>query len=142
MMGIQAIEDLMQALHNRLSTHLAVQNALGDPARLYDSPPEDPVFPYMTYGPMRAENRSGDGVTSYKHSLSLHLWSQYAGRWEVLEMVEAISDALEDMPLSLPSGQDVVVTHTYLDVLRASDGRTYHGLLRLNLYTLTEEGDP
>ena len=71
----------------------------------------------------------------------MHLWSRYAGRWEVFEMVEAISDALEDTPLSLPSGQDVIITNSFLDVLRASDGRTFHGLLRVHLYTLTMEND-
>ena len=50
MRDTQILEETMQALHNRLSTHLGVLNVLGDPARLYDSPPEDPVFPYMTYG--------------------------------------------------------------------------------------------
>lgn len=139
MKDVRALEDVMQALHNRLSTHLSVLNVLGDPARLYDSPPEDPEFPYMTYGTLKAEDRSGDGLAQYKHSISLHLWSRYAGRWEVFEMVEAISDALEDTPLSLPSGQEVIVTNAFLDVLRASDGRTFHGLLRVHLYTLNLE---
>lgn len=52
-----------KAIHNRLSTDLGVQAELGDPPRLYDSAPEDPIFPYLTYGDMKSEDEGGDGVS-------------------------------------------------------------------------------
>ena len=45
--------EISKAIHALLSGHEEVQTVLGSPPRLYDSPPEDPVFPYLTYGPMR-----------------------------------------------------------------------------------------
>lgn len=124
-----------KALHNRLSTDLGVQNGLGDPPRLYDSAPEDPVFPYLTYGDLKCEDDSGDGVSRTLHKTSLHVWSRYAGRAEVLGILTQISAALNASPLSLEGGQEAVCVVPYVDVVRAKDGRTLHGLLRLNIYT-------
>ena len=59
---IDLTRDVAKAVHNRLSTDVGILSILGDPARLYDSAPEDPVFPYLTYGPMRSEDEGGDNV--------------------------------------------------------------------------------
>jgi hypothetical protein len=130
--------DIAKALHNRLAAHLMVQHRLGDPPRLYDAAPEDPVFPYLTYGDMRSEDNSGDGVRLIRHTVTLHIWSRYAGRTEVIEIISAVTRALEEMPLSVV-GNDLSVGIPYVDVLRAPDGRTLHGLIRLNIYDQTLE---
>lgn len=127
--------DVAKAVHNRLSTHLAVQQKLGDPARAYDAAPEDPVFPYLTYGDMRSEDQSGDGVFRFRHIMTLHLWSRYAGRAEVMDIISAVSGALHETPLSLAGGSEASAVIPYTDILRAADGRTLHGLIRLHLYS-------
>lgn len=130
-----------RALHNRLSTDLGVQNVLGDPPRLYDNAPEDPVFPYLTYGDLKCEDESGAGVLRSVHKVSLHVWSRYGGRAEVLDILTQISTAVSAGPLLLEGGQDAVCVVPYVDVVRAKDGRTLHGLLRLNIYTQILEAE-
>ncbi len=132
-------KDLAKAVHGRLAGHTGIHAVLGDPPRLYDSPPEDPVFPYLTYGDMRSEDLSGDGIGVMTHAFSLHLWSRYAGRSEVLDCVTLVAGALSSEPLPLEGGEVGLPIILYTDVLRAADGRTLHGLIRVKCHVQTPE---
>ena len=77
MSQLNPAREIAKTLHALLSDDVAVQAVLGVPARLYDNPPEDPVFPYLTYGPMRSEDISADGAVMSAHTLTLHIWSRY-----------------------------------------------------------------
>lgn len=113
-------------IHAALSDNLSVSLALGDPLRAYDDAPDNPVYPYLTYGNVRSTDTSGDGAPQSNHQISLHLWSRYAGRTEVLDLMRLVETALgADLPHT--------VTPLYLDVFRAPDGLTFHGLLRLSV---------
>ena len=128
-------EAIAKAVHSALSQNTAIQDALGTPPRLYDSAPEDPVFPYLSYGAMRREDVGGDETQLHLHQMTLHLWSRYAGRAEVLALlakVEAVVTDLEGLAEYLPTDSLVSATPLYSDILRAPDGRTHHGLLRLS----------
>lgn len=122
----------MQAdIHVALSDNLAISLALGDPVRAYDDPPDNPVFPYLTYGNVRSTDTSGDGAPQSTHQISLHLWSRYSGRSELLDLMRLVEAALDaDLPHT--------VTPLYLDVFRAPDGLTFHGLLRLSVILIME----
>lgn len=122
----------MQAdIHVALSDNLAISLALGDPVRAYDDPPDNPVFPYLTYGNVRSTDTSGDGAPQSTHQISLHIWSRYSGRSELLDLMRLVEAALDaDLPHT--------VTPLYLDVFRAPDGLTFHGLLRLSVILIME----
>lgn len=124
----------MQAgIHSALSSNQAVALslgepnwALGDPIRAYDDAPENPAYPYLTYGKVRSTDTSGDGAPQSTHQISLHVWSRYSGRTELLGLMRRIETALDaDLPYA--------VSPLYLDVFRAPDGLTFHGLLRLSV---------
>jgi len=138
MSDIQAAIEIAKAVHNVLSDNMTVKAALGDSPRLYDSPPEDPVFPYLTYGPMRSEDNSGDGAVITNHVMTLHIWSRYGGRAEVLGVLQAVTGALE-ASLSLPSIHVARSRVIYTDIFRAPDGQTLHGLIRFSVTTDREE---
>ena len=118
-------------IHSALSDNLAVTLALGDPVRAYDDPPDTPIYPYLTYGNVRSVDTSGDGAPQSTHQISLHLWSRYSGRAELLDLMRLIETALGE-------GMPQTVTPLYLDVFRAPDGITFHGLLRLSVTTAQE----
>jgi len=135
MTDFNAVSDVARALHTVLAGDFRVQNALGLPPRLYDDPPEDPIFPYLTYGPIRSEDNSADGARLTVHLITLHLWSRYSGRAEALELMGMVAAVLTDMPITL-SGAALVNRHIiYTDIFRASDGLTLHGILRLRVTT-------
>lgn len=135
MTDFNAALDVGRGLHALLSSSLLIRDRLGDPPRLYDDPPEDPVFPYLTYGPMRSEDISADGAVITAHMLTLHVWSRYNGRAEMLGLLGAITTALEadDLPLD---GAALVSRHILLtDIFRSPDGLTLHGVIRLRVTT-------
>lgn len=130
----QAVE-LAKAIHSTLSANIAVQSILGNPPRLYDHPPEDPVYPYLSYGPMRSEDIGGDTSPMTAHSLTLHIWSRYSGRAEVLNGLSAVSGGLETENISLSTGKLISSHIVFTDNFRAPDGRTLHGIIRLHVTT-------
>ena len=139
MSDMTAVIEVSKAIHALLSEDLGVQAALGTPPRLYDNPPEDPVFPYLTYGLMRSEDISADGAVMSAHTLTLHIWSRYGGRAQVMEVLAAVTSALQSGELSLPDINLARAQVSYTDIFRAPDGLTLHGLIRFSLTTDIEE---
>lgn len=112
-----------------------VKALLGDPARVYDDPPPDPAFPYVTLG--RVESRGSDaaGASGIEHALTLHVWSRYGGRAEALDIIAALRDALHDTDPAIEGRTLVFLFAQFSDVFRSGDGRTTHGVLRLRAMT-------
>ena len=123
-----------RALHSALSGDAAIKNALGDPARLYDFAPDDPVFPYLTYGPLRSEDISGDAAPMAAHTLTLHVWSRYGGRTQALEILGHMRRVIEE-DVTSDAAYIITAAVIFSDCLRAPDGRTTHGLMRVVIRT-------
>jgi len=135
MSDINQTHALAKAIHLALSGNVAVQSVLGQEARLYDHAPEDPIYPYLTYGPMRSADVGGDESPMTAHNLTLHLWSRYGGRAETMTMLQAVSGALESGSWQLTEGHLVSANVIFTDQFRAPDGHTLHGIIRLNATT-------
>ncbi|WP_017930150.1 DUF3168 domain-containing protein [Robiginitomaculum antarcticum] len=123
-----------RALHSALSGDAALRGHLGDPARLYDHAPDEPVFPYLTYGPMRTEDISGDMAPLTAHTLTLHVWSRYGGRTQTLRILGDLRRVVEEN-LSANDALIIAASVLFSDCLRAPDGRTIHGILRVSIRT-------
>ncbi|MCG8442229.1 MAG: DUF3168 domain-containing protein [Caulobacterales bacterium] len=128
---------LQKAVVSALSADVAVQGALGDPARIYDEPPDEVIFPYATFGQSETRPADGDAAPMHEHVLSLHVWSRYGGRREAKETVGLMREALHGAPLDLASDgwRLVNLRATFADVFRVGDGRTTRGMLRLRAVT-------
>jgi hypothetical protein len=113
----------------------SVRAILGDPARVYDEHPEDPVFPYATLGDVQSRPADSAGAPALEHGLTVHVWSRYGGRAEALDAAHALRAALHDQALTLTRRRLVFLFAGYTDVMRAGDGRTIHALLRLRALT-------
>lgn len=135
MSDFNSVADVARALHAALESDIRVKDALGDPARLYDDPPEDPVFPYLTYGPVRSEDNSVDGARLTAHLMTLHVWSRYTGRAEALALMGIIASVAVNAPMTLSQAALVNRHIIYTDIFRASDGLTLHGIVRLRVST-------
>ena len=129
-------ESLLRDIHATLSASPQITAVLGDPPRAYDEVPEAPTYPYLSYGAIRSEDRSGDGESMrISHQISLHIWSRYSGRAETLDLMGRVQTVLED-------GLPHAVVPLYADVFAAGRGgqltpNTRHGLLRLSIITET-----
>lgn len=126
---------LAAAIREHAMADAAVKAVLGDPARFYDDPPADPVFPYVSLGRVESRLSEASEAGGVEHAVTLHIWSRYGGRAEALDVIGALRAALHDAPLE-PAGRRIVfVFAQFADVFRFGDGRTTHGVLRLRALT-------
>lgn len=124
-------------LHQFFTQDPIVKNLFGTPPRIYDYTPEDPVYPYMTYGTVRSEDRSADEAEILSHTVTLHLWSRYSGRAEVLDLLATLSERFDAISADQGDYKINGLNVLYVDVFRARDNRTQHGLIRLSVQTET-----
>ncbi len=126
---------LAAAIRTAAMADAGVKALLGDPARVHDDPPPDPVFPYVTLG--RVESRPADSasVNAIAHELTLHVWSRHGGRAEALDILAALRTALHNAPLSVSGRTLVYLFASFADTFRSGDGRTTLAILRLRALT-------
>lgn len=129
---------LAAAIHQAAIADTGVQALLGDPARVYDEPPSDPVFPYVTLGRVETAARDASGSPTLEHALTLHAWSRYGGRAEAIDVIAALRERLHNAALAVTGRRLVLLLAQFSDVFRSGDGRTTHGVLRLRAITEPE----
>lgn len=109
-----------------------------DYAGVYDSVPDNAPFPYIVIGEPLETDFGVKLKTTYETSLTIHTWSDKAGKTESFALIEAVSNALaaslfvenyrvEDMK---------VTTRRIFDDI---DGVLRHGVYTVE-YTLTKRG--
>lgn len=127
---------LLGEIRDALLDHAPLQALVSD--RIYDEPPADAVFPYLTLG--RVESRPADAASreALEHVITLHAWSRHGGRAETLDIIAALRGALHNAPLAPDGHKLVLLLATFTDVFRSGDGRTTHGVLRLRAITEPE----
>jgi hypothetical protein len=130
---------IIEAVRARAMAQSAVKANLGDPARFYDDPPPDAVFPYATLGRVEARPSEASESQALEHSVTLHVWSRYGGRSEALDTIAALRAALHNAPLDIAGRRLVLALVTFTDVFRSGDGRTTHGVLRLRVISELED---
>jgi hypothetical protein len=125
---------LRAAIHTALRGDSALAAVLGD-NRIYDEPPRNAAFPYVTLGEARLMDSSGDGSETQEHQLTLHAWSRQGGHREAHVIAGALLQALDDAPLSLEDNRLVNLRFSLADIRRENDGKTYHALVRFRAVT-------
>ncbi|HVV63287.1 MAG TPA: DUF3168 domain-containing protein [Pseudolabrys sp.] len=125
---------LRAAVHDALIADASLTSLLGG-AKVYDQPPRDPAFPYVTLGETRISDYSAGDEPSEEHQLVLHAWSRQGGHKEAHMIAGALLSALDDAPLTLDDHTLVNFRFAVADVRREADGRTYHALVRFRAVT-------
>jgi hypothetical protein len=133
-MPTNASTALRAAVHDALMSDARVTSALGGP-KIYDEPPREAAFPYVTLGEARIADFSAGAERSEEHQLTLHAWSRQGGHREAHVITGALMQALDDAPLVLADHHLVNFRFAVADVRREGDGRTYHALVRFRAVT-------
>jgi hypothetical protein len=128
---------LRAAVHDALTNNPALVATLGG-AKIYDEPPREAAFPYVTLGEMRISDFSSGSPPGLEHQLTLHAWSRQGGQREAHVIAGALLHALDDAPLALSGHRLVNFRFAVADVRREADGRTYHALVRFRAVTEPE----
>lgn len=126
--------EIQRAVYQHLKASATLKAELGDPARIYDDPPADAVFPFLTLGEARTKDWPGiEG--GLEHELRLHAFSRYAGRREVKGILAAVYDELHDADIAI-TGHDLInFRFVFSDAFRPQDGETYQGVARFRAVT-------
>ena len=130
---------LLAGLQSALNNNVEVRAQLGTPPRLYDRrPPVDVVFPFLTFGDVRVEDRSGDGVRVEECTVNLHLYSHYQGRAEAMSILALVLEAVgrDRLRTYLPDCGRVVSRFT--DSFAARDSHSRHSVLRITVTLATD----
>jgi hypothetical protein len=120
---------------------LIVQTLKADPAivalvgpRVYDTIPDNPVFPYVSYGPVDTLQDDADCIGTQNLFIQLDAWSRAVGYPEVKKIADAVRDALHDKDLALTINALVVLQHRQTRTLRDPDGLTSHSAISLEAF--------
>jgi hypothetical protein len=125
---------LRAAIHDALSADGALTALLGS-AKIYDEPPREAPFPYVTLGEARVADFSTGTEPGEEHQITLHAWSRQGGHRQAHLISGALLQALDDAPLTLTDHRLVNLRFAVADVRREADGRTYHALVRFRAMT-------
>lgn len=125
---------LQRAVYAALIGDTELTTLLGG-AHVYDHVPRGTSFPYVTIGPSNERDWSTGLEEGHEHLLTLHVWSQAAGRREAQQLIGAIRARLHDQSLALAGYRLVNLRHEASETRREPDGKTIRGLVRLRAVT-------
>lgn len=129
---------LQKALIAHLKADAGVQGLLGEPARIWDAPPKDAVFPHLLIGRCESRPLAADGG-GVEHALTLTVASRFRGTEEAKAVLAAVRLALND---AVPEADGVRAANlrvTFADVFPGADGARTFAVLRVR--AVTEEAE-
>ena len=134
-MSLDPERALQQALLTQLKANADLALLLGNPLRVYDEPPADIVYPYVSLG--RSETRPWGGLDGERleHVLSLTVVSVFGGSEEAKAVMALVRLSLHGAALSLDGHRLINLRVTYADLFKAADWRSTYGVLRLRAVT-------
>ena len=110
----------------------ALYQRLNGVARLYDSVPSNPIYPYVSIGEdtdVDWSSRPG-AMDGHEVTHTLHVWSQYNGFSEAKTIGDQVIRSVTGSPLALNGFRTVTSTLDLVQYLRDTDGLTRHGIIR------------
>jgi len=121
---------LQQAIFATLSTSDEVKAVVGDPPRVFDTPPRDTEFPFCVIGDDTQSDWSTATEPGSEHAVAVHVWSRADGHKEAKLVAEAVRGALDGAELAVTGQALIDLRHLETQFSRDSDGETIHAVLR------------
>jgi hypothetical protein len=107
---------------------------LGGP-RVYDQPPDEPLYPLVTLGQVTTRPWGGLCAEGIEHVFTLTCVSRFGGMEEAKAIGAAVRASLDDAALTLTDNILVNLRCVYGDVFRAADWRLTFAILRFRAVT-------
>jgi hypothetical protein len=129
---------LQQSIYEALVGDTTLGCLLGEP-RVYDGAPREAAFPYVTIDQLTARDWSAGDSVGFEHSVTVSVWSRYAGKREAHTLLDAIYNCLHEARLDVHGASLINLRFESSGIDRADDGATYHGVIRFRAVTELEE---
>lgn len=118
---------LQKAIYQALTADAAL---MGLVTNVYDRPPQNSAFPYVTLGDATARDWSSKTTTGVEHTIALRVWGREGGRKEASLIMERIHTLLHQANLSVTGHTLVMIRFVSSDITLENDGWTYQGAMR------------
>lgn len=126
---------LQQAIYAVLAADAGLGALIGDPPRLFDDPPGQSALPAVQIGDGTETDWSTQTDAGAEHDLAIHVWSRAGGRKEARAILARICGVLHLAELTLDGHTLIDLRFVTSQVVRESDGETYHGIARYRAVT-------
>ena len=127
---------LQSAVYGALVGSPGLAAALGS-GRIFDHVPRRATPPYVAIAGSTAQDWSTGSDIGDDHTLTLHIWSDLAGRAEVSRIMAEIIAALHDHPLTLDGFRLVNIRHERSETRRLAEADRFQGIVRFRAKTET-----
>lgn len=138
------MSDHENALQKALIAHLrgdpALKALLGDPARIWDQPPEAALFPHLLIGRSESRPVAADGC-GVEQSLTLTCASTFGGTEEAKAVSAAVRARLFEAAMVADGVRTVSLRVVFADVFRSPGLKRTWAVLRVRAITEDIEGD-
>lgn len=101
---------------------------------VYDAVPDGALMPYVVIGEDTAVDYATKLNKGSEITLTIHIWSDYDGYAEVMNIIETIVDTFNDSSMQL-TNIEVFGTVDMVEVMRDPDGYR-HGIVRIRFQVL------
>ena len=119
---------LQAAIFARLTTYAPLVALIG--VRVYDAPPKDAAYPFVSFGPMDALTEDADLLDGAEVSLQLDVWSAAQdGQREAKEVCDTIRAALHRWTANLSTGALAMIEVTRLRTIPDPQEHLTHGIV-------------
>ena len=130
---------MQAALFGALTTSAAVAALIGNDAltnlpRIYDQPPDSPVFPYATIADAHVVDDWAEGIEGSQIYSDVHVWSRAVGHVEAKKICSAVRAAMCQL-LVLVGHRVVVLEYVGTRHLTDPDGVTSHSIVTVRYST-------
>jgi hypothetical protein len=127
------VPEAQKAVVARLKAHTGTNAIIA--GRVYDRPPQDVVFPYVSLGPVTAIPFDAQGLRGSDMLFTLHLWTRTPGAIGMRLLAAQVYAALHWHALTLDAGTAVMCRINGRREITDPDGITSHGMLDLQILT-------
>lgn len=125
---------LQKAVFSALSSDGALLGLLGG-SKIFDDVPQETALPYVTFGQTVSRDWSTGTEDGEEHVVTLHVWSQAAGRREVNAILGEVKRVISAASMPLAGHRLVNLRLEFSEGRREADGETYHGVARYRAVT-------
>ncbi len=125
--------EMQTAIYTALQAETALTSLVS--TRIYDNVPQETVYPYVELGEATYQDMGSQTFLGMDGTLTIHSWSQYAGRKQVMQIMEAIYDRLHQGSLTMTGHSLVICRFEFAEIVKDPDGITHHGVQRFRVIT-------
>jgi len=120
---------LQKAIYAKLND-ATISGASVSDVPVYDDVPEGTAAPYINIGEETAINDGTKTVDAVEHTLTIHIWSEYRGRYEIKHIMQQVYQNLHNTAITVSGASLVNIRQEFATTLEEADGITRHGVMR------------